>query len=153
MQSIFQRRGRMSIEDGQCHADFISCKRSWRFYFTPQPRINLYLSSFQGKLSHVNSLQSSFSTTTTFDHHIEELTVLKQCLSNQRDLKSMLMTFGKTLQARLAILFLFMWLNLVKSTKLSTYPREGSSHYVVQHIYIYIYFDDFFFCKKECSCV
>ena len=38
----------------------------------------------------------------------------------------------KTPQARLAILLLFMWLNLVKSIKLPTYPEEGSSHYVVQ---------------------
>ena len=141
MQSILQKRWRMSIEDGQCHVDFISCERGWRFYFTPQPRINLYLSSFQGKLSNVNSLQSSFSTTTTFNHSIEQLTVFKQCFANQRDLKSILMTFGKSLQARLAILLLFMWLNLVKSTKLPTYPGKLSSHYVVQQILIFmIYF-------------
>ena len=47
------------------------------------------------KLSNVNSLQSSFSTTTTLDHHIEKLTVHKQCLVNQRDLKSILMAVGK----------------------------------------------------------
>jgi len=45
----------------------------------------------------VNSLQSSFSATTTLDHHIEKLTVLKQCLVNRKDLKSILMTVGKKL--------------------------------------------------------
>ena len=49
----------------------------------------------------------------------------------------------KTLQARLAILLLFMWLNLVTSTKLPTYPREGSSHHVVQQIFFFFY--NFFF--------
>ena len=68
----------------------------------------------------------------------------------------------KTPQARLAILLLFMWLNLVKSIKLPTYPEEGSSHYVVQHffflffffmisfwmIFLVIFFFYFFFFKK-----
>ena len=30
-----------------------------------------------------------------------------------------------------------MWLNLVTSTKLPTYPEEGSSHHVVQQIFFY----------------
>ena len=41
-----QKYGRISIKDGQCHEDFISCKRSWRFCFTPQPSINLCSLSF-----------------------------------------------------------------------------------------------------------
>ena len=70
----------------------------------------------------VNSLQSSFSATMTLDHHIEKLTVLKQCLVHWR----------------LAILLLFMWLNSVTSTKLRTYPGEESSHHVVQQTFFLI---------------
>ena len=55
--------------------------------------------SLEDEQCYVDSIQSSFSTTTTFDHCNEWLTGLKQCLSNQRDIKSTLMTFGKTLQA------------------------------------------------------
>ena len=40
------------------------------------------------KLSNVNSLQSSFSTTMTLDHHIEQLTVFKQCLADKGILKA-----------------------------------------------------------------
>ena len=47
----------------------------------------------------------------------------------------MLMTFGKTLQAKLAILLPFMWLNLVNDTKLPTYLVKGLSHHVVQKIF------------------
>ena len=54
-----------------------------------------HASSYVHHHFNVNSLQSSFSTTTTLDHYIEKLTVLKQCLVNRRDLKSILMTVGK----------------------------------------------------------
>ena len=40
-----------------------------------------------------------------------------------------------------------MWLNLVTSTKLPTYPKEGSSHHVVQQIFFFFdnfLLDDFF---------
>ena len=40
------------------------------------------------KLSNVNSLQSSFSTTMTLDYHFEQLTVFKQCLANKAILKA-----------------------------------------------------------------
>ena len=135
MQSIPQRCGRMATENEQCHEDFISCKRGWRFYFTPQSSINLCLSSFQRKLSNINSLQSSFFTASIFDHPIE------QCLTNQRDLKSALMTIGKLLKLDWPSFFFFMWLNLVTSTKLPTYSREGLSHHVVQQFF---FFYDFF---------
>ena len=143
MQSILQRCRRMATENEQCHEDFISCKRGWKFYFTLQPSINLCLSSFQRKLSNVNSLQSSFSTASIFDHPIE------QCLANRRDLKSALMTVGKLLKLDWPSFFFFMWLNLVTSTKLPTYPGEESSHHVVQQIFfffmIFFFYDPFFF--------
>ena len=43
------------------------------------------------------------------------------------------------------------WLNLEKDTKLPTYPRKGSSHHVVQKIYIYIYLS--VFAKRRAQCV
>ena len=54
-----------------------------------------HASSYVHHHSNVNSLQSSFSATKTLDHHIEKLTILKQCLVNRKDLKSILMTVGK----------------------------------------------------------
>ena len=54
-----------------------------------------HASSYVHHHFNLNSLQSSSSATTTLDHYIENLTVLKQCLINQKDLKSILMTIGK----------------------------------------------------------
>ena len=36
--------------------------------------------------------------------------------------------------------FFNVWLNSAKDTKLPTYPREGSSHYVVQKIFFFFNF-------------
>ena len=89
-----------------------------------------------------NSLQLSFSTTMIFEHHVVSnwlsLSNARQSKGSQKHIDDL----WKTLQARLVILPLFMWLNLVTSTKLLTYPGEGSSHYVVQ---LFFFFDDFFF--------
>ena len=68
-----------------------------------------HASSYVHHHFNVNSLQYSFSATTTLDHHIEKLTVLKQCIVNRKDLKKYIDDrWKKTLQARLAILLLFM---------------------------------------------
>ena len=99
----------MSTKEEQCHTDFIP-----------------------------NSLQLSFSTTMIFEHHVVSNWLI---LSNARQLKGSqkhIDDLWKTLQARLAILLLFMWLNLVKNTKLPMYPEEGSSHYVVQQIFFFL---------------
>ena len=109
----------MSTKEEQCHTDFIP-----------------------------NSLQLSFSTTMIFEHHVVSNWLI---LSNARQSKGSqkhIDDLWKTLQARLAILLLFMWLNLVKNTKLPMYPEEGSSHYVVQQTFFFFYdffLDDFFF--------
>ena len=92
-----------------------------------------------------NSLQLSFSTTMIFEHHVVSnwlsLSNARQSKGSQKHIDDL----WKTLQARLVILPLFMWLNLVTSTKLLTYPGEGSSHYVVQLFFFFFFFDDFFF--------
>ena len=91
-----------------------------------------------------NSLQLSFSTTMIFEHHVVSnwlsLSNARQSKGSQKHIDDL----WKTLQARLVILPLFMWLNLVTSTKLLTYPGEGLSHYVVQ-LFFFFFFDDFFF--------
>ena len=101
----------MSTEKGQCHVVFIP-----------------------------NSLQLSFSTTMIFEHHVVSnwlsLSNAHQSKGSQKHIDNL----WKTLQARLAILSLFMWLNLVTSTKLPTYPGEGSSHHIVQHIFFFFKF-------------
>ena len=131
MQSILQRRGNMSTKDEQCHADSIPCNRGWRFYFTPQPRIKLSL--FQGKLRNTNSLQLSLSTTMIFEHHIvSNWLILSDALPIKGFLKACWRLLDKLFKLDWRSFFFLMWLNLVRSTKLPTYPGEGSSHYVVQ---------------------
>ena len=143
MQSILQRCGRMSTEDEQCHADFIPCKRGWRFYFTPQPRINLCLSLVQGKLSNTNSLQLSFSTTMIFEHHVvSNWLILSNTLPIKGFLKARWWPMEKLFKLDRQFTF-FMWLNLVKSIRLPTYPREESSHYIVQQIFFFFFYDFF----------
>ena len=108
----------MSTEEGQCHADFIP-----------------------------NSLQLSFSTTMIFEHHAVSNWLILSNACHLKGSQKHIDDLWKTLQARLAILLLLMWLNLVTSTKLSTYPREGSSHHVVQHFFFFLWFlfGSFFF--------
>ena len=134
----------MSIEDEQCHVDFIPCKRGWRFYFTPQPRTNLCLSLVQGKLSNTNSLQLSFSTIMIFEHHVVSNWLILSNACQSKGSQKHIDDLWKTLQARLAILLLFMWLNLVNDTKLPTYFVKGSSYHVVQKLFFF--FNDFLFC-------
>ena len=69
---------------------FLQNKLEILFYSTTKHQVMFIIIS-----SNVNSLQSSFSTTMTLDHHTKKLTILKQCLVNRRDLKSILMTVGK----------------------------------------------------------
>ena len=146
MQSILKKCGRISIEDGQCHEDFISCNRSWRFCFTSQPSINLCSPSFQGKLSNVNSLQSSFSATTTLDHHIEKLTVLKQCLVNQRGLKSILITLENS-SSQTSNSSSFHVTKLSDKYLADYVPRRGikSSRSSTDFFFDDFFFDDLFF--------
>ena len=111
---------------------------SLKIYFTPQLRTNLCLSSFQGKLSNVNSLQSSFSTTTTFNHHsVSNWLILSDTLPIRGFLKACWRPTGKLF--KLEWQFLFMWLNLVKSTKLPMYPKEESSHHVIQNFFFFFF--------------
>ena len=104
---------------GQCHADFIP-----------------------------NSLQLSFSTTMIFEHHVVSNWLILSNACQSKGSQKHIDDLWKTLQVRLAILLLFMWLNLVKNTKLPMYPEEGSSHYVVQQTFFFLddfFLDDFFF--------
>ena len=88
-------------------------------------------------------LHSQFFATVIFYHNdlwascSEQLINLKQCPSIKGISKAYWWPLEKNFQAKLAILLLFMWLNLVKSTKLPMYPRKGSSHYVIQKILIF----------------
>ena len=117
---------------------------SLKIYFTLQLRTNLCLSSFQGKLSNVNSLQSSFSTTTTFNHHsVSNWLILSDTLPIRGFLKACWRPTGKLF--KLEWQFLFMWLNLVKSTKLPMYPKEESSHHVIQNFFFFFFFWWFLF--------
>ena len=52
-----------------------------------------------------------------------------------------------------SFIFFFSRLNLAKDTKLPTYPWEGSSHHVVQKIFVFFFFFVFFFSKRETQCV
>ena len=106
----------MSTEEGQCHVDFIP-----------------------------NSLQLSFSTTMIFEHHVVINWLILSNACHSKGSQKHIDDLCKTLQARLAILLLLMWLNLVTSTKLSTYLGEGSSHHVVQHFFLMISFWIIFF--------
>ena len=99
----------MSTEEGQCHADFIP-----------------------------NSLQLSFSTTMIFEHHVVSNWLILSNACHSKGSQKHIDDLWKTLQARLSFLLLFMWLNLVTSTKLPTYPGEGLSHHVVQQIFFFI---------------
>ena len=106
----------MSTEEGQCHVDFIP-----------------------------NSLQLSFSTTMIFEHYVVINWLILSNACHSKGSQKHIDDLCKTLQARLAILLLLMWLNLVTSTKLSTYLGEGSSHHVVQHFFLMISFWIIFF--------
>ena len=107
----------MSTEEGQCHADFIP-----------------------------NSLQLSFSTTMIFEHHAVSNWLILSNACHSKGSQKHIDDLWKTLQARLSFLLLFMWLNLVTSTKLPTYPGEGLSHHVVQFFFFMTsFFDEFFF--------
>ena len=79
-----------------------------------------------------------------FEHHVVSNWLILSNAHQSKGSQKHIDDLWKTLQDRLAILLLLMWLNLVNDTKLPTYPQEGSSHHVVQKIFFFFY-DLFFF--------